>query len=119
MEGEGTALRARASAAEWAKRVQAWKSSGASAERFATAHGWSWHTLRWWAARLKQPTSTTAGARRATALGFVRLVAAKAERPAPSDAALLEVVTATGRTVRVRPGVDIELLRQVVEALER
>jgi hypothetical protein len=89
-----------ANASTWAKRVSAWRSSGQTADAFASGRGFAGGTLRWWASRL---------ARRPPAL--VRVVAA----PSPSAASVeLEV---GGISVRVRPGFDGALLSQVLDVL--
>jgi hypothetical protein len=86
-----------ANASTWAKRVSAWRSSGQTADAFASGRGFAGGTLRWWASRL---------ARRPPAL--VRVVAA------PSPSVELEV---GGVSVRVRPGFDGALLSQVLDVL--
>lgn len=101
-----------ASRAEWARHVAAWRKSGRTAEVFAAGRGLNARTLRWWASALRQDE---VGPSR---LGFARLVAhddpGEGERP---DGAL-EVVLASGRAIRVRPGFDPALLRAVLLVLE-
>jgi len=89
-----------ANASTWAKRVSAWRSSGQTADAFASGRGFAGGTLRWWASRL---------ARRPPAL--VRVVAA------PSLSAPSVELEVGGICVRVRPGFDGALLGQVLDVL--
>jgi len=109
--------RPRASAAEWAKRVRGWRASGDSAAVYAEQRGWNAGTLTWWASRVGR-----AKTRAEPAVAFVRVVerredavATPEERP---QAGAIEVQLGRGRTIRVVQGVDVELLRAVVDALE-
>lgn len=106
-------MRPRTTSKEWAKRVRAWRRSGEPARPFACARGWSPQTLRWWAWRLGRPATATA-----VSAGFVQLVEAESP-PDAKSACGVEVVLSRGRTVRVGPGADLDLLRAVVETLER
>jgi len=108
--------RAKTRAAEWAKRVRAWKSSGKSAPEFAGARGWNFRTLRWWASRLRRQKAPQAGPSRG--VEFVELVRAEPAGGGGRDTGGLEIVLANGRTVLVAVGVDLGLLRAVVETLE-
>jgi len=57
----------------------------------------------------------------APAVGFVRVVEDREDaeaRAAERRASVIEVQLGRGRTIRVVQGVDVELLRAVVEALE-
>src|SRR5262245_41222256 len=42
----------------WKRRVASWRASGESAERFAAGRGFAANTLRWWASRLRDDSST-------------------------------------------------------------
>ena len=104
-----------ARAAEWAKRVSAWRASGQTAEVFAERRGWNGGTLTWWASTLKRRGAETSGAR----VQFARVVASQASAPPSSSAApSVEVVLSRGRTVRVSKGFAPDVLRAVVETLE-
>jgi hypothetical protein len=92
-----------ANASTWAKRVSAWRSSGQTADAFASGRGFAGGTLRWWASRL---------ARRPPAL--VRVVAAPSPSTPSAPSVELEV---GGVSVRVRPGFDGALLGQVLDVL--
>jgi len=105
-------VRRRAKASEWAKRVEAWRASGDSAEGFSEAHGWNARTLKWWARRVRR---SQAGE---TPAGFVRLIQRRSEGARTQGSAAIEVVLESGRAIRVARGADLELLRAVVDALE-
>jgi hypothetical protein len=86
----------------WAKRVEAWRASGETADVFAQDKGYEGSTLRWWSSRLRRPSPQ-----------FLRLV--PKARAVPVDAGL---VVEVGRAcVRVRAGFDAALLAEVVAAL--
>lgn len=109
--------RPRASAAEWAKRVRGWRTSGESAAVYAERHGWNAATLTWWASRAgraKTPADR--------AVEFVRVVERREDAAVTPEerphAGVIEVQLGRGRSIRVVRGVDVELLRAVVEALE-
>jgi len=111
-------MRTRTKAAEWAKRVRGWQASGEAATSYAAARGWNAHTFRWWARQLRR------GGAGATvpSVQFVQ-VSPRAAAPSPLlvEAGLpwaIEVHHASGHKVRVSAGVDGELLRTVLGALE-
>lgn len=87
----------------WARRVEAWRASGETADVFALGKGFEGSTLRWWSSRLG----------RASPPGFLRLV--------PKAYAVqvhAEVVVEVGNArVRVKEGFDTKLLADVVAAL--
>lgn len=102
--------KARANAAEWARRVAAWRSSGESATKFAARDGWNPKTLSWWSTRLLRREE---GARAAPPMAsFVQVV----ERPERQPSALELVVPRVG-TVRISTSTDLVLLRAVIDAL--
>ena len=111
------------SASEWSKRVKQWRDSGKSAEEFALMRGWKPTTLKWWSSELQ---------RRKSRLESVQLVPVsvvdevrRAEQKHPvmprvDDGARRGIaVELRGARIRVERGFDVELLRQVVDALER
>lgn len=107
--------RPKAKAAEWARRVRAWRASGESADAYAERHGWNARTLTWWASQLRR--SRTA---KEAPGGFVQLVERReAEAPAPDGGGVgaIEVVLGREVAIRVVPGADLRLLRAVVSAL--
>jgi hypothetical protein len=87
----------------WAKRVQAWRASGETADAFAQGKGYEGSTLRWWSSRLGQAEQPR----------FLRLVA-KACAVQVDAGVVVEVGQAR---VRVKAGFDAKLLAQVVAAL--
>lgn len=90
---------------EWARRVRRWRASGLTARAFAEREGCNARTLRWWASTLRGDGSAAA-----TFVDVTELVT----RPGPT----LEVVVREAVTIRVGPGFDAALLREVVAALE-
>lgn len=92
---------------EWADRVRRWRASGLTARQFCRREGLNPRTLSWWASTLRDEAPTEA-----TFVDVTALVAA------PPRTASLEVVVRDGVTVRVVPGFDAALLREVVAALE-
>lgn len=105
-----------ASRAEWEQRVAQWKKSGQTAEVFAARRGLNPGTLRWWSSTLQRPAARE-GAHAAEA-GFARVVPVDIATAPPAEPAALEVVLPSGRVVRVRPGFDAALLRDLLAALE-
>jgi transposase len=101
-----------ASRAQWTRTVAQWKRSGLTAEVFAEQQGLNVHSLRGWSSALQRPSVTTSHT------GFARVVAIDSAATRPAEPAMVEVVLASGRVVRVGKGFDPGLLREVVAALE-
>ena len=101
-----------ASRGQWQKRVAQWKKSGLTAERFAAQEGLKPGTLLWWSSRLRRSVAEKAE------VGFARLIPVEEVPPQASESGALEIVLASGRVVRVRPGFDPALLRDVLSVLE-
>ena len=100
--------------AEWSERLERLKASGLAVGVFAAQEGVRPATLSWWRRRLSTVAVTASRpSERTTALSFVRL-----EAP-PVSSASLEVIVATGRTIRIPAGFDEETLSRVVVVLER
>lgn len=89
--------------AMWAKRVEAWRASGETAEAFAQGKGYKGSALYTWSSRLKQSEQP----------GFLRLVP-KASAAQADPALVVEVGAAR---IRVKAGFDTRLLAEVVAAL--
>ena len=87
----------------WAKRVEAWRASGETADVFAQGKGYEGSTLRWWSSRLG----------RAEQPRFLRLVP-KGGGVQVDAAVVVEVGHAR---IRVKEGFDTKLLAEVVAAL--
>lgn len=89
--------------------LTAWRSSGMSIERFATARGIVPQRIRWWKKKLEEG----APARKSSALLPVRVVAA-AE---PSRGAPIQVILPSGHIVRVGRGFDEDTFARVMAIL--
>ncbi len=101
----------------WAKRVEDWRASGLDAVAFASKHGLSEASLKWWKwqlTRKKRSRSKKASTKRAaiSPLTFVEMT------PAIGGAAL-EVVLANGTRIRIAPDFDPVVLSRLVDVLER
>lgn len=117
-------MKARASRAEWIKRVERWKDSGLSAKQFAAEIGVSAQGLTLWRWKLRQ--SDNRGRSSSVVRGdvsepqmdaspkFLQLVAAP---DAVSSAIPFEVVLPRGLTLRVPTGFDEPTLLRLVELL--
>ncbi len=89
----------------WRERVDAWRTSGLTADAFAAGQTFSASTLRWWSSRLG----------RAPSVAFLELLPRPSTAsPPPSCDLVIEVGPAR---VRVTPGFDPTLLTAVVRAL--
>jgi len=109
--------RGRRPAAEWSKVIAQWRESGETSKVFAARHGLNAGTLLWWSARLpkEQAGSKPAKARgRGAAFTEVRVTSG----PTEVAGGRVEVVTRSGRVVRVEGVVDAGALRAVIEAVE-
>lgn len=94
----------KATAAEWAERVRAWRESGQEATAFAEDKGYAGKLLRWWGSELGRRE------RRKSRVKLARVV-----RVAP-PASRLTVAVGAAR-IEVAVGFDGALLRAVVEVL--
>jgi transposase len=95
----------------WRRLLGQWRRSGLSASQFCQQHGISPPNFYAWRreiARRDQPATI----RPSSTPTFVKLAL---EGAAPSP---LEIVLADGRLLRVRPGFDAALLRQLLRLLE-
>lgn len=101
---------ARSGRAEWAKRVQGWKSSGLTAADFAARERLNAHTLRWWACQLRrEPIIEDLRPK------FVEVVVP--EIPVVADPVALEVVVRGVRVV-VPINFDENTLRRILRVVE-
>lgn len=92
----------------WQRRVERWRDSGLSAKEFAAEVGVKESSLRNWGWRLKTKRAAAAPATVKPAK-WVEFVV-----PAKSEAAALELVLASGLTVRVPAGFEAETLRRLL-----
>jgi hypothetical protein len=86
--------RARASAGDWAIRVEQWRTSGELAERYAEGQGWNVRTLRWWSSLVGPARAASVASGRAR---FVRLVGRRDDVGRDEEGGGIEVVMAGGR----------------------
>ena len=111
-------------AAEWAERIEAWRASGQSVQRFCEERGYSETRLVWWSShfsRKKAKASTT------KSVPLARVVPASPKREAPSTMSTSSVVShgrGNGLVVQVGSarleigsGVDRATLATVLEVL--
>ena len=115
-----------ARAAEWARRVAAWRASGQTSTQFAEEQGFSCGSLRYWSSRLtrtaKQPIANVLAPRPEKRVALARVVLAsrpsetRARSRVAEPAAL--VVEVGAAKVCVRPGFDASLLRAVITTLQ-
>lgn len=95
-----------ASAAEWTKRVAAWRKSGLSAGEFSAARGFAERTLRYWAWRIEKAARAKPEP--------LRIVQVVRRRDPTSTGVTIEV---NGARVTVGAGVDRATLSAVLSAL--
>ena len=95
-----------ANAAEWKKRVQAWRKSGLSAGEFSAGRDFAERTLRYWAWRVEKAPAAAAE------LEPPRIV--QIARTRSTSGVTIEV---NGARVTVGAGVDRETLSAVLAAL--
>jgi hypothetical protein len=108
----------------WRRLLRQWQRSGLTARQFCDQQAISQPSLYAWrreiARRDRQPTTMLPTAHRADRAAltpaasptFVKLALEATAPPA------IEIVTADGRLLRVRPGFDADLLRQLLRLLE-
>jgi transposase len=126
----------RASATEWAKRVERWKDSGLTAKEFATQTGLKASMLSYWQWKLRAPdragrdaskqTAKPASGRRGMSVGTTRVAGVAepmqfVELPAAvvaSSTPWLELVLGSSTRVRVPVGFDEVTLTRVLRTLE-
>jgi len=110
------------SRAEW---VAQWRASGLPARVFGEQHGLSASTLHQWSHRLGSSgaaSRSAAGRRKRSEASFaelrVRPSAAEDHGQALQSASVIEVVSRSGRVVRVHGEVDRDRLHAVLEVVE-
>ena len=103
--------------AEWAEIIAAWRASGLSGREYADAHDLGVGSLYGWAARL-EPEGPEAP--RFPAFAEVHVID-PVRRATSSDepSARIELVSRSGRVIRVMGAVDAETLGVVLEVAER
>lgn len=106
--------------AKWKDRVQAWRSSGKTAEAFVADEDFEASTLRYWASRLKGELKASGAAVSSapSQVAMARVIRRRRSRAtaSPSSASELELVVG-GARITVGRGFDAGLLREIVLAL--
>ena len=112
---------AKATRAEWAKRVERWQDSGLTAKEFAAEFNVNAGTLSYWKYKLRRQTASAErtarpGIRKAeSTAGFLRVVPVQTEHMAA--AARFEVVVGEHTVVRVPSDFEETALIRLVRAL--
>lgn len=109
---------AKATSAEWAKRVERWQESGLTAKEFASEFNVNAGTLSYWKYKLRrQAASPESEAQRKELIppGFLRVLPVEAKAAAPAPA--FEVVLSGRTVVRVPNDFDEAALIRLVRAL--
>ena len=108
----------------WTKRVERWRDSGLSATEFAAEIGVNANSLRHWGWRVNgehRRAESQATPMEAEALTWVEVAAPKEPEAAPPSpnppTEKLEVVLASGMTVRVPLRFDAEALRRLLAVI--
>jgi transposase len=96
----------------WRRLLGQWRQSGLSASQFCQRQGISQPSFYSWRREIARRDEHCATVRPSSTPTFVKL-ALEGAAPPP-----LEIVLADGRLLRVRPGFDAALLRQVLRLLE-
>lgn len=99
-----------AKAAEWAERIEAWRSSGSTAREYCKGKGFTAGSLLWWSSQLQR-----AGAKKG--LGSSRGVRLARVVRRPSAPVAPVVVHVGDARVEVSSEVQVPLLAAVVDAL--
>jgi hypothetical protein len=114
---------------EWRGRLRRHEKSGLTVRAFCEQEGVSEHRFFWWRRRLKQGKSPASQQARGSRKRENAITAELKRRPSflpveiagfsTEPSAHLEIVVDQPPRIRVAPGFDAELLRQVVRALEQ
>jgi hypothetical protein len=95
--------------ATWKRRIASWRASGETAEAYATRHGFSASTLKWWAWKLGRETKPV--------VRVAQLVRVPSSEPAARRGSILiELLDARAR-IAVDGDADRELFGDVVDIL--
>jgi hypothetical protein len=98
-------------AAEWAARLEAWRTSGKSANEFCAEHGYSAKNLVWWSSHFRRKSAPTAKRQRVILARVVR-------KPLETRPTPVAVVVQIGEArVEVPAGADRAVLAMVLETL--
>ena len=101
----------------WRRLLRLWQRSGQTGRDFCATHGLSQPSFYAWRREIAQRDQEVMPATRPSAHvplpAFVKVTVDTEDVPTP-----LEVVLAHGRRIRLVPGFDADLLRQVLQVLE-
>lgn len=97
------------SAADWSRRIAAWRESGLKAKDFAEREGFSYRSLIWWNGEFKRRAG---GSEKAT---FLPVQIASA--PLSVCCCFVEVELLSGHVLRVQPDFDVETVKRLVDAI--
>lgn len=112
---------AKATQAEWAKRVERWQDSGLTAKEFAAELNVNAGTLSYWKYKLRRESTSAVRAERPgirkaeSTAGFLRVVPVQTDHVAPAN--LFEVVIGGSTVVRVPNDFEETALIRLVRAL--
>ena len=113
---------AKATSAEWAKRVERWQESGLTAKEFAAEFNVNAGTLSYWKYKLRRQVESSESVAQQQAQrkelippGFLRVLPVEAKAVAP--ATVFEVVLSGRTVVRVPNDFDEAVLIRLVRAL--
>lgn len=106
--------RAKRSAEEWSALIAEWRRSGKTAAAFAEEHDLCRSSLYGWASKLRDEVE-----RQREAFVPIRVVGGRREEPEQGARPCIELVTRSGRMLRVVGPVDAEALSAVLEVAER
>ena len=96
---------------DWSARVDAWRSSGLSAQEFCKQRGYSATTLYWWSSQLKRAGARAEHGQRMPLARVVRPTEKRSTKPAP-------IIVQVGHArVEVTADVDRSTLSLVLKAL--
>lgn len=113
---------ARETRAAWARRVERWRRSGLTADRFAEQEGVNARTLAFWKWRLKRDGAaqvvTNFGSMAEKRVAFVEVIAPRAASSGETRSTAIEVVLPTGYRVRVAGSFERSTLVELLDVLE-
>ena len=112
--------RGRTDRAEWQKRIERWRDSGLSADRFAAELGINAGTLRYWKYHLgKEALGASATSKKAAGMKASDLVEVPAPVAAVADPAVFELELGAERRLRIPPQFEAAALERLLAVLER
>jgi transposase-like protein len=98
----------------WEQHVADYRSSGKSAKAWCEARQVKIHTLRYWISRFNSESKTNLQSKTEAPTQWIQIEACKPEQKIAETAV---VITIGSASIKVTPGFDPELLKEVVRAL--